>query len=243
MQGIFWIDTGYEYQLDAKLLLGVERGLGVSVPFDWSSGENALGDCIVRLERSEVFAIQLAAFLIPRVGRDAIEALAEILNAPGSTWEVLEEGEKPKIVIRHGGPVAVVLDELDPSGPSHGHLREALEKLGPPKPEPRTSYLESVKAIEAAVQPVVTPKDLQATLGRVIGVMRGEESSWEVVLGEESVSDVIRRMEIVWKTHHERHGSGTPPPAVTADQARAAFDLAIGLVDYFANGFIRRREV
>jgi hypothetical protein len=68
---------------------------------------------------------------------------------------------------------------------------------------------------------VITPKDQKATLGKMINAMRDKESKWGVVLSGETVADVIRRMEIIWNTPHERHGMNEPLPAVTPDQARA----------------------
>lgn len=97
-----------------------------------------------------------------------------------------------------------------------------------------------MKAVGAAARPVVTPTDPLATLGKMIAALEAKPSKWTVVLTEETVEDVIRRASILWKTPHGRHGSDQPVPPLTAEQAQAGFDLALGFVDYFARGLIYR---
>jgi hypothetical protein len=48
--------------------------------------------------------------------------------------------------------------------------------LGSPDLDPANSYLESVKVVEAAGKLAVMPDDKQAHLGKMIGVIRTEES-------------------------------------------------------------------
>ena len=72
--------------------------------------------------------------------------------------------------------------------------------------------------------------------------MRNKQSKWAVILAGETVEDVIRRMEALWKNPHERHGSDRPQPELTIEQAQAGFSLALGLVDYFTRGLIYRTE-
>jgi hypothetical protein len=239
---VFWLDTPFEVQLDARRLLEVERALGVGVALDWSSHEAAMVDCVQRVGRSEEFAIRLLSLLLPECSESEVAELSQILDSRGSKWLVARHDDETfRIVPRDSGPIQPTLEDLARCGPAYQHLVNARAKLGPPDLDPAISYFESVKAVEAAGKPAVMPNDKQAQLGKMIGAIRTEELRWETVLGHETVADVVRRMEILWKTEHERHGTDKPPPPVTAEQAQAAFALALGLVEYFADELIRRK--
>jgi hypothetical protein len=239
-----WIASPYETQFDWEQLRAIERSIGVYVPFDPSSADAAIADVRARVEVSEEFAVRLLAILLARVnaGSPAANELAEIFEAPGSKWEVVTGENGPSgITLRHTGPVPDVVQRIMPfSNPASAYLQKAFEKLNRPDPDLVGAYSESIKAVEAAARPVVIPDDPLATLGKIISAMRDKPSKWAVVLGEETVEDVVRRAEIVWQSPHERHGSDDPGPAVTLEQAQAAFDLALGLTDYFARGLIFR---
>ena len=225
---------------DTELLLKAERELGLIVPLDWP--DDAINDCVDRIGRSEEFAIRFLAFVLSACSPIEVVRLGEIFDAPGSKWEVLLDIEPPRLTLRQGGPIFQVIEGVASlSGPAYGHLAKAWDKLtASGDPEPGAVYLEAVKAVEAAMRPVVTPTDPVATLGKMINAMEAKESKWAVILPSESVADVIRRAEILRATPHERHGSDKPVPPVTPEQAQAGFDLALGLVDYFSRGLIYR---
>lgn len=236
----------------ADVLSELERKLEVGVPFDRHTGERGVDDLIDRVLKSEEFAVRTLAILLSREAhRGRQDELTAIFESPGSKWEVVTfggeyggRGRKARLTLRQNGPVREVVAGLGGFGaPAHGHLERAILKLTQPgDKDPVGSYGESIKAVEAAARPTVSPKNPLATLGTMISAMRDKEEKWEVTLAEEKVDDVIRRAEILWKTPHERHGSDLPQPPVTIDQAQAGFNLALSLVDYFARGLIRRTE-
>lgn len=229
--------------LNAGVLRELERKLGVAVPFDQSSGRKAVDDLLHRVSLSEDFAVCAIAILLPQASGPDIIELGEIFESPGSRWEVVvDEGGEGRLTLRQNGPVSDVVGTLaNFAAPAHRHLEKALERLsGPGDKDPGGAYFEAVKAVEAAARPVVAPTDPLATLGKMIAALEAKPSKWAVVLAEETVEDVTRRASILWKTPHERHGSNEPASPVTVEQAQAGFDLALGLVDYFARSLIYR---
>ncbi len=239
----FWLDTPFGIELDSSRFQDAERRLGVGVPFEQSTEQGAMDDCLERVGRSEDFTVRLLAVLLPSCSSQAVAELNSIFEAPGSKWEVVVPADgNARLSLRQSGPVAEAIQGIKPfSEPAYEHLGKALERLTRPgDPDPGVAYIEAVKAVEAAARPVLIPDDPLATLGKMIRAVRDKESKWGVVLRGETVADVIRRAEILWTTPHERHGSDDPDPPVTQEQAQAAFDLAIGLVDYFARRLIYR---
>jgi hypothetical protein len=234
------------------LLNQLERQLGVVVPFDPASDRAAFDDLIDRVRRSEEFAVRALAILLARAPNHArFSELADIFESPGSRWEVFvhtvelsksHRRTEARLALRQSGPVPEIVAGLAEFGtPAQRHLDQAMQKLsGPGDGDPVGAYSESIKAVEAAARPVVVPNDAVATLGTMISAMRDRESKWRVVLAGETTDDVVRRMEVLWKTPHERHGSDLPQPSVTIEQARAGFSLAVCLVDYFVRGSIFR---
>ena len=231
--------------LNTEVLRGLERKLGVSVPFYQLSGHDAVDDLLHRVSLSEDFAVRAVAILLPDASGSEVVELAEIFESPGSRWEVvfIEDGNG-RLTLRQSGPISDVVDGLAGFAvPAHAHLEKALEKLTRPGDrDPSGAYLEAVKAVEAAARPVVIPTDPLATLGKIVAALEAKPSKWAVVLDTETVEDVTRRAAILWTTPHERHGSNEPAPPVTVEKAQAGFDLALGLVDYFARGLIYRVE-
>lgn len=228
----------------------LERQLGVSVALDGPGYDDALRDLTDRIHRSEEFAVRALAIILTRTShRGRQRELAEIFESPGSKWEVVTfggehggRGQKARLTLRQNGPVLEAVAGLAEVGsPAHRHLEKALAKLTTPSDkDPGGAYFEAVKAVEAAARPLVIPTDPLATLGKIIAALGAKPTKWAVVLAAETVEDVTRRATILWTTPHERHGSDEPDPPVTIEQAQAGFDLALGLVDYFARGLIYR---
>lgn len=110
---VFWIDTPFEVELDARRLLEAERVLGISVALDWSSHEAAMIDCVERVRRSEEFAIRLLSILLPECSDSQVAELSQILDARGSRWLLAEHDDGTfRIVPRDSGPIQPILEDL-----------------------------------------------------------------------------------------------------------------------------------
>lgn len=113
-------------------------------------------------------------------------------------------------------------------------LADAWKAIATRNPDPSTAFDKAVKAVEAAAQPVISPKNLRATLGTIIRDMDASRAKRTFALGD--VDIVIEMAQRVWSTHY-RHGTQVQGDHTQAE-ADAAVHLAIPLVRYFAGGLI-----
>jgi hypothetical protein len=96
-----------------------------------------------------------------------------------------------------------------------------------------------VKAVEAAVSPVVIPNERIPTLGKAIGQLRSRPNQFRIALvlanPETGVSSVTQMLDLIWMGHHDRHGraDSSAPIAVSQREAEAAVHLAVTLVQWF----------
>ena len=72
-------------------------------------------------------------------------------------------------------------------------------------PNPSTAYHDAVRAVEVAARPAATPKDDQATLGKMIPAFQDKPEQWETVIG--NVDTVRKMMATIWKSQFDRHGT------------------------------------
>jgi hypothetical protein len=114
-------------------------------------------------------------------------------------------------------------------------LADSWKAIATRDPHPSEGYDKAVKAIEAAAQPVVSPKNDSATLGTILRDMRAKPSKWSFALGDLGL--VIDMADRVWTTHF-RHGTMLRDDH-TLEEADAALHLAIPLVRFFAGGLVR----
>ena len=131
------------------------------------------------------------------------------------------------------------------------HLGHAWQHAYGRDPDPGAAYSEAIKAVEAATIPVVVPNDPMATLGRVIGNLRGDAHRWRVNLarpvrlsgagGTTAIADpidvVIGQLDLLWTNQSDRHAPVVP---VSQSQAETAVHLALVLVHMFRSGAIAR---
>jgi len=100
-----------------------------------------------------------------------------------------------------------------------------------------------VRAVESAARPVVTPNDLKATLGTLLGQLKAQGHLY-VTTGRSDanggVGAVIAMMEMLWQQQTDRHGAN---PTVPATQERTEFlvPIAAALVHAFTSGAVRRK--
>jgi hypothetical protein len=122
------------------------------------------------------------------------------------------------------------------------HLRNAWRWAYGRNPNPLTSYMEAVMAVESAGRFVISPKNDTATLGTMIADLGNKPSKWEFVLSDKAglrgIEPVVGLMERLWQGQ-VRHG-GTPTPAVSQREAEAALHVSATLVQWFASGAVSR---
>jgi len=131
------------------------------------------------------------------------------------------------------------------AGSADGHLRKAWECVHAPAPDPVRAYWEAVKAVEAAAHAVLEPNNSNATLGSMLGVLRGHPESFSLAISGRDgragdAGRLIACVELLWKGQSARHGSSMPTRPETLEEATAAVHLAVMLVQWFTSGAVRR---
>ncbi|MER5201161.1 hypothetical protein ACWD3J_47345 [Streptomyces sp. NPDC002755] len=127
-------------------------------------------------------------------------------------------------------------------GSAGAHLKRAWTAAYALHPDPVRAYSEAIKAVEAAAQATVEPKNSRATLGSMIKVMENTQDRWVVGIGSEPGSagaeTVMRMMRLLWTGQTSRHGGSHPTRDETVPEARAAVHLAVALLNFFIDGIL-----
>lgn len=125
------------------------------------------------------------------------------------------------------------------------HLRRAWQAAYGRDPEPSRAYGDAVRAVEAVACPLLIPKDHKPTLGKAIAHLRDSPQAWQLTLeGEQEAAGIqpLRLMlQLLWTGQRSRHAGGPNAGDQSLAEAEAAVSLAITCVQWFANGFIKRR--
>jgi hypothetical protein len=177
----------------------------------------------------------------------AVRELDSLLATGGSAYRVAV-GEHLYLGRRVAQDLDETVSRLSTSGRAGDHLRLARRAIFKRDPDASAGYRESIKAVEAAAIPIVSPTNARATLGTVIAELRGRPDQWTVELassGPDGPVGIIRGMlELLWQGQIDRHGTPdeTAPLSVNQGQAEAAFHLALTLVQFFTAGVIRPVE-
>lgn len=174
------------------------------------------------------------------------DVLEEILIAGGSLWKVGQRDGVAGLERRVPKGVQQAAEQVM-STPGHAGtlLSEAWHAAFGLNPDFGKAYAQSVKAVEAAAIPVVSPNDAGATLGKVIGTIRAD-GNWSLDLTREhltstSAAVILGMAQALWTGQSDRHaGPSDYGPSTRAD-AEAAVFLAVPLVQFFSSGAVARR--
>ncbi|MFI5035943.1 MAG: hypothetical protein ACHQFZ_07050 [Acidimicrobiales bacterium] len=223
-------------------------GIQLRLNLDWShSGTGAMKSLRIEALGDETKFLNITDWCL-RYARDPedVYSLDNILDQGGSVWTVdwatwgqqhLERkvDATSKILVSSAAPA----DSM-----ASVHLEKAWEYLYRLSPIPDKCFDESVKAVEAAAIPIVCPSNTKATLGVIIADMLAKPIKWRVSLdpsdGIDAVDEVIKMLNLLWKSHRTRHavaGEGAPRVAST-EEAEAALFLASTLAHWFTSGIV-----
>jgi hypothetical protein len=239
-------------QSDERFLDEVEMTLRLTNLFDRSGPESAARDMDQRMVSDPVFAMDVVGYIVSRLHLGptspeiAVEQLDHILYSSGSVWEVnwvaeddtSEDGGDAHYFLARRDLAAArdAITEIRDAAARPGRfLTAAWTRIATQDPDPNGAYDNAIKAVEAAAQPVVSPKNQRATLGTMLKDMKQKPTKWAFALGSD-VAVVISMGETLW-TNHFRHGTQAREDH-TLEEADAAVHLAIPLVRYFTGGIL-----
>lgn len=247
-----WVDWVFkaESSFNSGLLGRLERELRLPLKgsFDWERYEQ-LEAAVSDPERF----LDVVNFLLDTFKNDwsdDIEKAAyldEALAQAGSVWGVAKSHESYRLVERVDPSVAAAIAEAtEPTDRASQHLSTALAEAYGRDPNASHAYREAVRAVEAIAKPTVTPKDDNATLGKMINSFRDKPEKWSAVLSPgkgDPVLQIAHTMELLWMAQLDRHGTDddSKPLNVSIEEARAAVHIAAALVQLFRSNAISLR--
>jgi hypothetical protein len=106
--------------------------------------------------------------------------------------------------------------------------------------------MDTVRAVEAALRPVVSPRNGQATLGTLIRDLRSQSAVWELALVDKagnpgSCLPLVDMMDQLWVGQRSRHGGGDSSRDQFQEEAEAAVHLGVLLVQWATQGVLRKK--
>jgi hypothetical protein len=234
--------SGQLRRFDNDLLMDFERRSQVVVDHNG----NGINDSCRRLHESveaEHAELVLADFLLAskRMTADGAKALETILKDSRSAWTIGLVDDEVGLVRRVPEALKETVDKAIAS-PGHAgrRLAEAWSSAFGLNPDPDKAYLLAVQAVEDASVRLVTPKDKEPTLGKVINAIR-DQKNWSLPMEKTNPhtapGDVLlAAMRLLW-VGHKRHGGHTYTP-VTQAEAEVAVLTAVTLVQLFESGAV-----
>jgi hypothetical protein len=215
--------------------------LGVAPPSDWrqASPEVRL-DIIDAMLRSQPFSDEWA--------KEYVDDLERLLQEGNSAWRV--NTTRAGLERRLNGTVteAVRTTVGSATAAAADHLRTAWAETYGLHPDPDKAYAEAVKAVEAVACPVVLPTNKLATLGTVLGELRGNQATmWELTLPTVdgmpgAVAPVVGMMKALWEGQRSRHAGTATSRRQEQAEAEAAVHLAAVLVQWLTSGALRKKK-
>jgi hypothetical protein len=176
---------------------------------------------------------------------DAPKLLGLNLDMAGSAWTLSFDG---KSLVRRVPPQAqdAARQVVEKGGRPGALLASAWTHAYGRNPNAGVAYHELVRAVEAAVCPVVIPQTTVGTLGKAIAALRDAPGKYVTDFAPEAAGGdpllVVRQlMSLVWTGQLDRHGNAdeSVPLSVTQVQAEAALHAAVTLISWFQRGVVR----
>jgi hypothetical protein len=210
---------------------------------DFSPAQGRLIDAAVRDSRLMLNMIETVLTdtgWVPGRARD----LESILAAGGSAYTVRNDelGLEMRVLPEARDAVKSVIAAASSATSVGPHLAGAWNAAFSISPDPVKSYSESIKAVEAAAAPVLTPNDSLATLGKLIGHLAANIDSWHMAVPDgtdPSIATVLAMMRTLWDGQTSRHGGTSPTMPETVESAQAAIFIATALAQWFGAGLVR----
>ena len=199
------------------------------------------------------FALDVLEVMIskPAIGVAQLRELDRLLSEAHSAYRLREDGRA--IEMRDLPEVkeqvqAVVNAAADSPGE---HLAAAYNSANGRTTDTEKAYARAIKAVEAAVRPIISPNDTAATLTKMIIAVRDKPAKWTFGLVDhrdakspsapaaDGIGVVLDLMRLLAYGQQERHGDSAPIVENTREEARAAVMVATTLVDWATTGTFR----
>ncbi len=161
-----------------------------------------------------------------------VDTLRQYLSLANSTWTVSPDNS---CLTRRVEPAAEVAaaEAMRPTDVASEELAEAWRKTYSREPDASDAWDHSIKAVEHIYKPIVSPKNVKATLGTIIRDIENSTHLFQFVLKKPDGTELdqfLSTLKMLWP-NPDRHGSGQTAP-VSLVEAQAAVHLAVTVVQW-----------
>ncbi|MFJ7497825.1 hypothetical protein ACIQZB_43425 [Streptomyces sp. NPDC097727] len=177
-----------------------------------------------------------------------LHLLVSMLDDAGSAYRVNEaqDGLEERVTPAVRDAVRQTIADAA-AGPAAGsaadHLAAAWQAAYGRGPDPVRAYSEAIKAVECAAHAVIQPNNARATLGTMLGELRGARHKFTAAIPSpagDPIAPAEAMMRALWEGQTSRHGAQTSTVPETLEAARAGVHLAAALVQWFVSGAVVR---
>ncbi|WP_224404019.1 hypothetical protein [Pseudonocardia sp. ICBG1034] len=181
------------------------------------------------------------ALEVESISTKPLRQLERLLGDGGSVYRVDLDVSPPRLM-RRVDPVTQAAFDLAVSDTDAGQLlRRAWHRVYSREINPDGAYLDAVRAVETLICPLILPRNPKATLSTAIKHLRDAPAKWELTLaeaGDRNVEPLVAMLDRLWHGNLEsRHGS-LNYREVNLQEARAAVQLAVVLVQWVSDRVI-----
>jgi hypothetical protein len=170
--------------------------------------------------------------------------LDSILREGGSAYRVSDDGTALERRV-DSTITSLVRQTTSQSNSPSRHLEAAWRAAYGIKPDPTEAYEQAIKAIEAALVPIVLPNEKQGMLGGALGELSKQANEWELsILNREArpaeITPFVEFIRLIYRGQRDRH-AGTPTTTpVGADAAEMAVHAAAMVIYWMSIEGLRR---
>lgn len=182
----------------------------------------------------------------------AAQQLEDVLATANHVWSIRiyerEDGTWSQRLFKRV-PDELVTMANSVTGSAGDHLRTAWSLAFTRNPDPNNACHESIRAVEAALKPVIAPADTSFTLGKGLGELR-DLTKWDfAMIGRTGVSSrsapvpvegFYQTLDSLWPGP-ARHGDLGQPETVSVEEGQAAVMTATWLVAMLDNGALSKK--
>jgi len=181
-------------------------------------------------------------------GKARAEQLNDLLRLGRSKWQVIITTNEAYLAERVGPEMQKMVEGIRATNTSYAmRLDEAWKHIYGQKIQPDQAVSSAIKAVEGAMWPIVEPNNQKATLGTMLGLLRGQPSLWvfsipNLLNPTKPHETLVSDLELLWEGQTNRHETGRHTRPNEPDEARFLVLHATKLVEWLRTGALARKD-